>query len=497
VEIILRQPGHAGQVVHREPAVLGRDGSGRVDERRDGRRRIRGPTPPTRELRLKRYQPDQPAFHGQLTGELDIIRNAGACVGRRLVPRSRRGGGEEDRLRDRAHGPWTAYPAAFGSIASTLSIAFIVAVLGIVIRGAAYAVSAGHIGSVTRARARLRLRHLVDRDAVCARCVRRWHRVGASAVRQRRGGSGLELAQPDLGRHRRAGDRARSHALKVRVDGTLRDRAANGRYAWTFDRGQDFAAGIWVIDAVFMIDAVRAQLADTDPARVREERYFAGARLDDDDLRDAADDDRERRSAERARHAEATASNLGLGHDIRAALADPTDDQLHALRDIVCHLLCRHYPDLIAYGAGWTDPARQQPVGDTGRHEPRHVDAIIAAELEHSLADPDPLRGIAQLVARWSAAFVVDPDGITRTKTLGIERLARKLRDALPSGDQPLRAAVWTFVRPVLSPRLTALNRDAFVHDPRIESTVDLSAHRADADLDELDLGGPDRPEEA
>src|SRR5213078_2926938 len=38
---------------------------------------------------------------------------------------------------------WTSYPAAFGSIASTLSIALIVAVLGIVIRGAAYAVSAG------------------------------------------------------------------------------------------------------------------------------------------------------------------------------------------------------------------------------------------------------------------------------------------------------------------------------------------------------------------
>lgn len=41
---------------------------------------------------------------------------------------------------------WTAYPAAFGSIASTLPIALIVAALGIVIRGAAYAVSAGTSG---------------------------------------------------------------------------------------------------------------------------------------------------------------------------------------------------------------------------------------------------------------------------------------------------------------------------------------------------------------
>jgi hypothetical protein len=42
--------------------------------------------------------------------------------------------------------------------------------------------------------------------------------------------------------------RAKSSALKLRVDGTLRDRAANGRYGWVFERGQDFAAGIWVID---------------------------------------------------------------------------------------------------------------------------------------------------------------------------------------------------------------------------------------------------------
>src|SRR4051794_22580329 len=41
---------------------------------------------------------------------------------------------------------WTAYPAAFGSIASTLSIALIVAALGVVIRGAAHAVSAGTSG---------------------------------------------------------------------------------------------------------------------------------------------------------------------------------------------------------------------------------------------------------------------------------------------------------------------------------------------------------------
>jgi cytochrome d ubiquinol oxidase subunit II len=41
---------------------------------------------------------------------------------------------------------WTAYPAAFGSIASTLAIPLLLAALGIVVRGAAYAVSAGTSG---------------------------------------------------------------------------------------------------------------------------------------------------------------------------------------------------------------------------------------------------------------------------------------------------------------------------------------------------------------
>jgi hypothetical protein len=256
-----------------------------------------------------------------------------------------------------------------------------------------------------------------------------------------------------------------------------------------FDRGQDFAAGIWVIDPVFMLDAVRQQLTDADGNVAREDAYFGGARLDDEELRDAAEEDRRRRAAERARHAEATASNLGLGHDIRAALNDPTHDQLDALRVIVCRLLCEHHPELIAYGAGWTDAERQQPVGDTGRREPRHVDAIVDAELQRSLEDPDPLHGIAQLVVRWSAAFLLDPDGVTRTKALGSERMVRKLRDALPGGEQPLRAAVWAFMRPILSPRLVELNKDAFVLDTGIESSVDLGRHRADSTLDELDLG--------
>src|SRR3954470_2168024 len=54
--------------------------------------------------------------------------------------------------------------------------------------------------------------------------------------------------------------RARTRALKLHVDAALRDRAANGRYAWTFDRGRDFARGIWVVDPLFLLDTVREQL---------------------------------------------------------------------------------------------------------------------------------------------------------------------------------------------------------------------------------------------
>ena len=134
----------------------------------------------------------------------------------------------------------------------------------------------------------------------------------------------------------------------------------------------------------------------------------------------------------------------------------PSGDQLDALRQIICHLVAGHYREVIAHGAGWTDRERQQPVGDSGHYEPRHTDAIVAAELQRALDEPDPLRGIAQLGARWAAAFVVNPDGVTRTKALGRERIARKLSDALPGGENPLRAAVWQFMRPMLSPALVA-----------------------------------------
>jgi hypothetical protein len=286
--------------------------------------------------------------------------------------------------------------------------------------------------------------------------------------------------------------KARSKALKIRVDAHLRDRAANGNYAYAYHRGPDIAPTVWIIDPLFTIGLVNERLKDTDDSVAAEERFFGGAGLHDDELRDAAHAVRARRAAERTRQQQAANANLGLGHDIRAGLMDPTEQQLHALNALVCHLLAEPYGELIAYGAGWTDPANMQPVGDSRRLEPRQSDVIVAAELQRALDDKDPLRGIAQLAARLCAAFVLDPDGVTKTKALGAERMARRLRDAMPGGEHPLRAAVWALMRPMLSPHLTALNHDAFVVEHAPRSTVDLDAHRDDSALADLDLGDDD-----
>ncbi|RKQ90849.1 hypothetical protein C8N24_0664 [Solirubrobacter pauli] len=286
--------------------------------------------------------------------------------------------------------------------------------------------------------------------------------------------------------------RAKSTHASLRVDSALRERARTGRYAYVHERGADFAAGIWVIDPAFLLDAVRQSVADSDDTPpVSNPAYFAGAHLDAPDLRAALADEKARRHDERQRHADAVRTNLGLGHDLRAGLIDPSPAQLDALRTIVCRLLSREYRDVLAYGAGWTDPDRQRPVGESGRHEPMAVDAIVDAELGRALAEPDSLRGIAALVARFAAAFVLDPDGVTRTKALGRERMSRKLEEVLPGGDDPLREALWAFLRPMLSPRLAALHRETFVTDPTERSTVDLDAHRADTSLDELELDEP------
>jgi hypothetical protein len=70
--------------------------------------------------------------------------------------------------------------------------------------------------------------------------------------------------------------------------------------------------------------------------------------------------------------------------------------------------------------------------------------------------------------------------------------MARKFPDALPGGAGALRVAVWGFMRPMLSPALVDLDRDAFVAGEDPSTTVDLAGHRAASSLNEIELGEPD-----
>jgi hypothetical protein len=74
---------------------------------------------------------------------------------------------------------------------------------------------------------------------------------------------------------------------------------------------------------------------------------------------------------------------------------------------------------------------------------------------------------------------------VTRTKALGTARTARNL----PGGETQLQGE---FLRPMLSPTLVALNRDAFVLDGEHETTVELQEHRRESDFADLDLGNED-----
>ncbi len=99
---------------------------------------------------------------------------------------------------------WTAYPVAFGSIASTLSIPLFIAAIGIVLRGASYALRAGAASPRELRRDRHRVLALLDPHAVRARRRDRCDRRAPRAGRQRRRRPPLELDRSDLDPDRRA-----------------------------------------------------------------------------------------------------------------------------------------------------------------------------------------------------------------------------------------------------------------------------------------------------
>ena len=84
---------------------------------------------------------------------------------------------------------------------------------------------------------------------------------------------------------------------------------------------------------------------------------------------------------------------------------------------------------------------------------------------------------------------MLDPDGVTRTKALGTERMARKLRDALPGGDErAARRRLGVHAPDALARARRAATATRSSIDESAETTVDLDGHRAASDLDELDL---------
>ena len=286
--------------------------------------------------------------------------------------------------------------------------------------------------------------------------------------------------------------RAKTKALKIKITPETRDRARVGRFAYVHQRGQDFADGIWVVNPLFMIDLVREHLADHhDDQPAREEAFFAGAALDDDDLRTAGQEDRERRNAHRAcaKPRRPTATSDSATTSAPGSWTPPPANCTRSKRSSATSSPTTTATSSPTAPAGPTKTANSQSATPAATN-PANPTRSSTPRLQRALEDPDPLRGIAQLTASWAAAFVLDPDGITRTKTLGTERMARKLADALPGGPNPLRAAVWEFLRPMLSPRLAALHRDTFVFDQPLETSVELAAHRAESDLADLDLGG-------
>lgn len=282
-------------------------------------------------------------------------------------------------------------------------------------------------------------------------------------------------------------DTATKRAVMITIDQIVRDRAINGGYAYVHQRGGDLDDAVWIIDPAFMLSLAHEAVSQAGEQDAHSEpSYFQTAR--DETATNARKEAATKAQAETLRQHEAYARNLALGASLSASLIEVKPDQLEAVRHLVCHLLAERFSELIAYGAGWTDTDRQQPVGDTKRFEPRQVDAIVAAELDRALGDRDPLRGITQLVSRLAISFVLDPLGVSMTKALGRHRMESHLRDALPGGDHPGRTALWELVRPALSPMLVDMHKASFVTDTPA-STADLAAHRASSDLADLDLG--------
>ena len=256
---------------------------------------------------------------------------------------------------------------------------------------------------------------------------RRWTRSAAPRTRRREPTSSTRSWRASPTRRAPAG-------AKIDVDRVLRERADAGRYAWVYPpRRRLRRRGMGHRPRVPARRDRTSAMKDTKrpPARTRRcSAPRASATRTSAPPRSGLPPSAPRRANAVA---DGQNSNLGLGHDIARKRSTPRQ-QLDALRRVVAHLFCEHFTSIIAYGAGWSDRARQQPVGDSERFEPRSANAIIEAELERALQEPDPLRGILQIVSRFAAAFVLDRNGVTATTSLGSTRSHRGSRAPCRTG---------------------------------------------------------------
>jgi len=130
----------------------------------------------------------------------------------------------------------------------------------------------------------------------------------------------------------------------------------------------------WVIP-VFILDTAASKLADADTTRARDE---ASSRAPASATRSCATPPKTTASAAPPSAPDTPKPRLATSASATTSEPrshDPTDDQLHALHEIVCRLLCQRAPASSPTAPAGPTPARQQPVGDTGCHEPRREGA--------------------------------------------------------------------------------------------------------------------------
>src|SRR5690348_5173499 len=153
----------SGRLRDARARLCGRRGGGRVDPSSSCQRPARSGRGgnPIRGGRLAMHLYDIPLVFA-LVGVVLYTVLAGADFGSGIWQLTAGGGSEADRIRDHAHESvapvweanhvwlifilvvmWTSYPVAFSSIASTLCVPLLIAGIGIIFRGATYALRSG------------------------------------------------------------------------------------------------------------------------------------------------------------------------------------------------------------------------------------------------------------------------------------------------------------------------------------------------------------------